>query len=151
MLRFFIFFRGEFINFCRILKKKTNKPKTKKLIEKNLKKKTYGESGILSISNSTPSLSNTNISLTKGTGIPFGNSWGFNAIIERNWIDPNSKLLWWSSSSLLSKEHERVWFCIFFNRTQPVERVFLERPARCQAHVLPSFHNFPHGTPSLYY
>lgn len=36
--------------------------------------------GILSTSNSTPSLARTNISFTKGTGMPLGNSWGFTAI-----------------------------------------------------------------------
>lgn len=39
-----------------------------------------GYPGILSTSNSTPSLAKTKSSLTKGTGIPFGNSWGFTAI-----------------------------------------------------------------------
>lgn len=38
--------------------------------------------GILSTSNSTPSLANTNISLTKGTGMPFGNNWGLRAIFS---------------------------------------------------------------------
>lgn len=52
-----------------------SKPKTKVRDKKEKKKKkTDPEPGILSTSNSTPSLARTNISLTKGTGIPFGNN-----------------------------------------------------------------------------
>jgi hypothetical protein len=47
---------------------------------KRKKKKTDPAPGILSTSNSTPSLANTNISFTNATGIPFGNNCGFKAI-----------------------------------------------------------------------
>lgn len=48
-------------------------------IEKEIRR--YGtDPGILSISNSTPSLANTKSSLVKGTGIPFGNRLGLRAM-----------------------------------------------------------------------
>ena len=43
-------------------------------------KKNGTNPGILSISNSTPSLANTKSSLVKGTGIPFGKRLGLRAM-----------------------------------------------------------------------